>query len=74
MLEISNTNEMEQLLRTKGESTLRFPAKVNVLLDDVGLSPDTKQELDETARSLRRSLHRCKRTKFSPKTSRPVFS
>lgn len=74
MLEISNTNEMNELLKASGESTLRFPGKANVFLDDIGLSSDAKQELDETARKLRRSLHRDRYTELSAKVSGVVLA
>ena len=55
--DISNSNELTELLETQGDTQALFPGNSNLLLS-YGPSEDATAELEEFGRSLGRQLHR----------------
>lgn len=74
MNEISSTKEMSELLRIKGGSNVRFLARASIFLDDIGLNGEIIEELEEIARTARRSLHCHGYEGVSAKTGGIIFA
>lgn len=56
-MKISTTNEMNDFLKSNETATVVFPENASIFLVDIGLDTETKQGIEEIARSCRRSLH-----------------
>lgn len=57
MIEINNTAEMAEYLARSEADVVRFPANVNLLLNDGYVSNDASEELTIIGRAAGRSVH-----------------